>query len=171
MAFSKEARKSKLLHSGFVIRKGSLADWKKLSHLHYRPDRLGAVDSFYCLEVSGKLAGAVVYTYPIMQLSARHRLFAGRYTGTIATREKLILLNREVRTLRRIAISPSYRNRGLATRLVRETALLPGVPFMECITSRRAGFLEAAGFSLVGTTGPKRSFYYILDTRRNKNGD
>jgi GNAT superfamily N-acetyltransferase len=150
-----------------VIEAGTVEDWRALAKYHYRSARLGPVDRIYRLKTGGRLVCVAVYAFPTLQSSVRNRVFDGRYNGHALARERHALLNREVRTLRRLVTHPDWRRRGLAAMLLRVTLPVLGVPFVECVSvaARRSHFLEDAGFVCCGSVLPRRAalrpFYYL----------
>jgi GNAT superfamily N-acetyltransferase len=145
-----------------VVERGNRADWLALAPLHYRSASTGPVAAIFRAVLGGRTVGVAVYAYPALHSSVRNRIFEGRYRGRLTARERRMLLNREIRTLRRVAVDPRHRRRGIAARLIRETLPQLGVPFVECVSAAAAGsrFLEDAGFVNAGSTlaGPP---YYI----------
>lgn len=150
-----------------VIEAGTVADWRALAKYHYRSSQLGPVDRIYRVNAGGQVVCIAVYAFPTLQSSVRNRVFAGRYNGHALARERHVLLNREVRTLRRLVTHPKWRRRGIAAKLLRATLPALGVPFVECVSvaARRSSFLEDAGFVCCGSVLPRagapRPFYYL----------
>jgi GNAT superfamily N-acetyltransferase len=150
-----------------AIEAGSVEDWHALAKYHYRSARLGPVDRIYRLKTGGQVVSVAVYAFPTLQSSVRNRVFADRYNGHALARERHVLLNREVRTLRRLVTHPDWRRKGLAAKLLRVTLPALDVPFVECVSvaARRSHFLEDAGFVCCGSVLPRgtapRPFYYI----------
>ncbi len=140
-----------------AIETGTVEDWRVLAKYHYRSARLGPVDRIYRLKAGGRIVCVAVYAFPTLQSSVRNRVFGGRYNGHALARERHALLNREMRTLRRLVTHPDWRRKGLAAMLLRVTLPALGVPFVECVSvaARRSSFLEDAGFVCCGSVLPR----------------
>jgi len=106
-------------------------------------------------------AGFIGYNWPYRFNSVRptaipefgHLPNLGRYTW----------LNRNVRTLSRIMIRPSYRGRGYATWLLQNTLELIEAEYVECLTFTDgiARILSRAGFVDYGKTGGMECNYFL----------
>ena len=132
------------LHNDLEIVAGSQADWRQLARFHYRPGRPGAVDQVFALRYRAEkikadrsligaslgVIGVIVYAMPMANSGLRHQATGRRYlVGN--TRERMVLLNREMRTISRVVIHPQFRGIGLAARLVRETLKKAGTVYVE----------------------------------------
>ena len=152
---------------GMTLERGMVADWLALSRYHGRSAALGAVDSVYRVVSGGRPAAVVVYAFPYPHHPVRNLVFEKRYCGGLTARERRILLNRELRVVRRVVVAPALRGRGLAAAMLRATLPMLDVPYVECITARAgAGFLLRAGFVFLGRTRAGAPFYYLRDNRR-----
>ena len=118
---------------------GSINDYKRLGHYHYRDSRLGPYAAIFAIRplnhpVQGKLEtiGVIVYTMPSVGVELRNiatdNLFSGLDRGT-----RLALINKNIRCISRVIIEPRFRGLGLASRLVRETMPKMGVPLVEAM--------------------------------------
>jgi len=142
------------------IVEGSQAHWRALSRFHYRSGRAGAVDRVFVLRfrtdrsrknrslIASRLGpiGVIVYAMPVLNCALRHRATGGRYL--IGSRvERLVLLNRELRTISRVVIHPQFRGIGLAIRLVRETLAKAKSVYVETLAAMGQvnPFFEKAG--------------------------
>jgi hypothetical protein len=133
---------------------GTRADYKLLSHYHYRENRLGPYCAIYTLKGSFRTAeklgtvGVIVYSMPAtgcqMRTIAAGNLFSGLDKST-----RLKLINKNIRTISRVIIEPRFRSLGLATRLVKETMPIMDVPFIEALAvmGRISPLFEKAGMT------------------------
>lgn len=84
-----------------------------------------------CWTVKGDIA-FIGYNFCYWNNRQRNELFSEH----LGLRKNIDLewLNRNVRCLNRVMVRPEYRGQGIATRLVRQTLPLVGVPYVECLT-------------------------------------
>jgi GNAT superfamily N-acetyltransferase len=82
------------------------------------------------------LVAVIVYSRAPLSLAARNRATGGRYCtaglGRVATGE---LINRELRIISRVVVTPNWRGLGLASRLVAATLPLAGTPYVEALAA------------------------------------
>jgi hypothetical protein len=82
------------------------------------------------------LVGVIVYSRAALSLAARDRATGSRYSaaglGRVATAD---LINRELRVISRVVLTPNWRGLGLATRLVAETLPQVGTPYVEALAA------------------------------------
>jgi hypothetical protein len=133
---------------------GTRADYKSLSHYHYRESHLGPCAAIFALKGKFRTAtkletvGVIVYSMPTagaqMRNIATGECFAGLDKGT-----RLKLINKNIRTISRVIIEPRFRSLGLAVRLVKETMPVMDVPFIEALAvmGRANPFFERAGMT------------------------
>jgi len=140
---------------------GSLSDYERLAHYHYREGRPGAVTEIFALKgdsVGARAVGVIVYTMPSPRLELRNvateDFFVGLDRGT-----QLGLINKNVRCIGRVIIEPRYRGLGLGSRLVRETMAEVNVPVVEAVAvmGLANSFLERAGMEAFAAKEPARS--------------
>jgi hypothetical protein len=113
------------------IEPGELADYQRLSSMHYRHDgALGFVDKvFVCRDLADEVLGVVVYGRPVLELAVRNEATDRYFSGNPKR------VNRELRVLKRLIIHPDLRGAGLGHWLVRETLPQVGTRFVECLAS------------------------------------
>jgi ABC-type lipoprotein export system ATPase subunit len=135
----------------FEISEGRPSDWKFFHEFHYKGRHPGAVDKVFVLKLDGAPVGIIIYAYPQRQLRLRNLVTCGRYAGSLTSRERVRMLNRETRVISRVVIDPRLRGLALGEAIVRETVGLAGVPFVECLAAMGESnkFLEKAGFRKV----------------------
>ncbi|GIX05530.1 MAG: hypothetical protein KatS3mg114_1399 [Planctomycetaceae bacterium] len=96
----------------------------------------------------GEPIGICVFTAPALALRGRQAAFgwSGRWT-----RYHLQALNRQLVTLSRVVLHPTYRGAGLASRFVRRSCQQAPWPWIECLAElgHLHPFLERAGFRRV----------------------
>jgi GNAT superfamily N-acetyltransferase len=131
-----------------TIREGTMVDYHRLSHLHYRAEDSGFLIKVFAMERQGELIGVVTYNYPLV-------LAAGR-TKAVGRRVPLEELNRDWALIKRVIIHPKYRTTGLGARLVRETLPLVGRRYVELIAvmAQYNPFAEHAGMRKVQESKP-----------------
>jgi hypothetical protein len=128
------------------IIEGSLADYKSLSHFHYRDCRLGPFEKIFTAKLNNETAGVIVYSMPMPCCRLRNVATGNHFTG-LDRRSLVALVNKTVRTISRVIVEPRFRSLGLAVRLVRETMPLMNVPMIEALAvmGRANPFFEKAG--------------------------
>lgn len=130
-------------------RQGTMADWRKLAHLHYAAGTPNSIAGIYCVDdaTTGDLCGVLVLVYPDLHNPARDTLTKDRYRP--ATDPKVArLLNREVRRIARLVIIPELRGCGLARQLIGYAISQTDHVWYEIATqmARYTPFLERIGF-------------------------
>ncbi|MDD5327270.1 MAG: hypothetical protein PHY02_05590 [Phycisphaerae bacterium] len=101
--------------------------------------------------------GAIVYTMPSMGVELRNAATGDLFTGfDMGTR--LSLINKNIRLISRVIIEPRFRGLGLASRLVRETMPVMGVPIIEAMAVMGIvnPFFEKAGMQAFAANMPTR---------------
>lgn len=148
------------LHSRLEIVPGDLADYKQLACYHYRPDRLVGVTAVFIARPKAAMSsldagatGAIVYTMPVPRMELRNVATGNIFKG-LDRQTQLALINRNIRCISRVVVEPRLRGIGLATRLVRETLPLAGVPIVEAVgvMPLMNPFLEKAGMKVFTPT-------------------
>jgi energy-coupling factor transporter ATP-binding protein EcfA2 len=140
----------------FTITTGTKRDWPYFAGWHYRGKDLGVTRFITLLWHGEQPAGICVFGGPAISLAARNRYFglSGRWT-----RLGLQTLNRQLVTLSRVVLHPTYRGAGLGAEFVRRSCR--ACPFAWIETLAEMGHLnpvfERAGFERVGTSSPRRA--------------
>jgi ABC-type ATPase with predicted acetyltransferase domain len=117
--------------------------------------------------------GICVFIAPPKALAQRHRFFgqSGRWNRTT-----LRTLNRQMLTLSRVVIHPTYRGAGLAHLFIRRCCEQCPVPWIETLTQlgQFHPVFERAGFVNLGTSQrpvkPSRQAHSVLYRRKQKRG-
>jgi len=146
------------LLAGIMIERGTAADWRRLAPLHYRSHHAGAITDVFRMvwrDPRGGGTGAVpvgviVYSRSPLSLAARNRATGGRFRLGAACRASVgALVNRELRIISRVVITPNWRGLGLARHLVAETLPQVGTPYVEALAAmgRVHPFFERAGMT------------------------
>lgn len=147
------------------IVRGSLKDYERFAHFHYRDIRPGAFAGIFAIRPVKTLAGSfgtetvgvVAFRTPSAEVELRNiatgNLFSGfdRFTH-------LALINKNIRCIARLIIEPRFRGLGLASWLVRETMPQMNVPIIEGLSVMGAvnPFLERAGMRAYTAKMPAR---------------
>jgi len=150
------------LLAGLRVERGDAGDWRRLAPLHYRSHHAGAItDVFRIVYVNNTrlprwaanearvLVGVVVYSRSPLSLAARNLATGGRYRLGGGRAAIGALINRELRIISRVVITPNWRGLGLGARLVRETLPLAGTPYVEALAAmgHMSAFFERAGMT------------------------
>ncbi len=143
------------------IREGSREDYKELSQLHYRDERLPVPRQIWAMEKGGELIGVVVYSYPPVRAAGRRK--------ALGYAPDLDELNRDWAIISRAVVHPKYRTIGLGNRLIKETLELQKCPHVELIAvmAQYNPFAEKAGMRLIQVTAPHSSVVQAIDSLRD----
>jgi len=150
------------LHRRLEIVPGGLSDYEHLAPHHYRAGRPAVIKAVFTLRpkravgsLGKKAAGVIVYSMPHPRVALRAVGTGGIFAG-LDRQSELALLNRNVRCIARLIIEPRFRGVGLATRLVRQTLPLMGVPIIEAlgVMPKVNPFLERAGMQAFAPQRP-----------------
>ena len=127
---------------------GTMVDYKKLAHFHYRGNTLAAYFRIFALKHAGQTVGVIVYTMPSPNLELRNVATDGIFAG-FDRKTQLSLINKNIRCVGRVVIEPRFRGLGLAARLVKETLFRVNVPIVEALAvmGRVNSFFARAGMS------------------------
>ena len=141
------------------IEEGTIEDWRKLAHFHYRSHRVVGVRKIFRALRKEELCGVIVYTYPPPIAAGRKQAL-----GKISPSE----LNRLLSTIARVVVHPKYRSIGLGQKLVRETLPHAGTPYVEAIAvmAQYNPFFEKAGMQKILQTNPPQQAIKIAETLR-----
>ena len=129
-------------------------DYEKLVRFHYRDTQLGPSaamyafrDKHYSASRKGNVAGVIVYSMPAANMELRNIALGDVFCGLKNKRDALAMVNKYVRCISRVIVEPRYRGIGLATRLVKETMPMIGVPIVEAVAvmGKVNPFFEKAG--------------------------
>ena len=147
------------------ISPGTLDDYKRLAHFHYRDSRAAAFTSIFVIRPATNLVarfgattiGVIGYRMPSPGLELRNvatgSLFAGLDYAT-----RMAAVNKNIRCISRVIIEPRFRGLGLAGRLVRETMPKINVPIIEAMAVMGLvnPFFEKAGMTPFTAKVPAR---------------
>lgn len=119
---------------------GKAEDYEALSRYHYRETPLGPFAAIYSYRPDSvlarraclKTAGVIVYTMPNIASELRNIATGDMFSG-LDSSTRLALINKNIRSISRVIIEPRFRSLGLASRLVRETMPMLGVPIIEAM--------------------------------------
>lgn len=139
------------------IVRGSLEDYKELSHYHYRDSRLTVYAALFALRFADETIGVIVYTMPSPGLELRNIATGNLFTG-FDRATHLALVNKNIRCIARLIIEPRFRGLGLASWLVRETMPQMNVPIIEALAVMGLvnPFFERAGMRAYTAKMPAR---------------
>jgi hypothetical protein len=147
------------------ITPGTLDDYKRLAHFHYRDNRAAAFTNIFVIRPVGNLAarlrattiGVICYRMPSpgveLRSIATDNLFAGLDNAT-----RMAAINKNIRCISRVIIEPRFRGLSLAGRLVRETMPKINVPIIEAMAVMGLvnPFFEKAGMTPFAAKTPRR---------------
>lgn len=151
-----------------VVERGDLRDYAALKHLHYKPGKVFGVRAVYRARIGGELAGVIVYSAPILMLSARFRAFPflrEKFREAEGLGGWARTVNSLFTRIARVIVHPKYRSIGLGVKLVRETLLLAGTPYVETLAAmaRYNPFFEKAGMTRIDAPPPRDPFFERLE--------
>jgi len=131
------------------ISRGSRCDWSYFARWHYRSHNLGVVRHVTVLWHGREPIGICVFTSPALALAQRSRYFglSGRWSKV-----RVQALNRQLVTLSRVVLHPTYRGAGIAAAFIRASCRSCPWPWIESLAEmgRLNPFFERAGFRRVG---------------------
>lgn len=134
---------------GVSVRRGGLADYRPLAHLHYAAGQPQSPRSVWVAEhpeVDGPAAVAVL-TYPDLRNPARDLATSNEYKLT-HQRDIARKLNDEVARLARIVVRPELRGIGITRWLIEAIIENESIRWLECSTAMAhySPFLDRLGF-------------------------
>jgi ABC-type transport system involved in cytochrome c biogenesis ATPase subunit len=134
------------------IVQGTSADYKALCEFHYRAHRTPPTRKIFALKRKDELCGVIVYCYPPPMSFGRSKVWKGN----------IAQLQREVSVISRVIIHPKYRSIGLGEKLVKDTLLFAGTPYVEAVAvmAKYNPFFEKAGLQKIAESTPRQT---ILD--------
>jgi len=143
-----------------TIREGSMADYHKLSHLHYREQASICPIKIYVMERQGELIGVITYNYSPVNTSGRMK--------AVGHRVSIEELNRDFCIIKRVILHPKYRTTGLGTRLVRDTLPMIGRRYVEltAVMAQYNPFAEHAGMRKIQETTPDPKVLLAIEKLR-----
>lgn len=116
------------------IQPGTRADYEKLSAYHYRGGMVPSPRGIYRAVYGDRVVGVIVYAFAPLNSSARNAVFKdGRYLpGSDRMKAHVAqAINKEVETISRVVVHPTFRGIGLGVKLIRETLKLRTTRFVE----------------------------------------
>jgi ABC-type ATPase with predicted acetyltransferase domain len=124
------------------VEEGTREDWQKLSSFHYRGHKFAVARKIFRLMRKDELCGVIVYSYPPPACYGRR---------LVLPRMSIQELNKQLSIINRVVIHPKYRTIGLGAKLIRETLLLVGTPYVEIIAvmTKYSPFAEKAGMQKI----------------------
>jgi hypothetical protein len=169
-----------------TLERGGSKDYKALAQFHYlakRPATWAAVwvvrytprDSCFQLtatahpddpksqarDISRPVAVGVL-SYPVPSCRPRERVLG---IESLSRKQKLVIVNQQVRTISRVVVHPQFRSLGLSSILVRCLCDHCDTRFVESIAmmARAHPFFDRAGMTRVDPPDPDQPVYFILD--------
>ncbi|MGP1681406.1 MAG: ATP-binding cassette domain-containing protein [Giesbergeria sp.] len=137
------------------FRRGDHSDWSQLAHLHYAAGDPATTHSYWVAEIEGMPgpAGVLVFSYPDLHSAARNLATQDAYKIS-GSREAAMKLNREVKKLSRIVVSPEVRGIGLSRSLIAHAVANIDARYIETVAAMGThhGFLKACAFKEVPQT-------------------
>lgn len=138
-------------------------DYRRLGQWHYRRDKPGAWSHMYALKPRARLrpfvdtAGVIMYTMPAPAVALRDVALGGMLKH-LSRRDRLAIINKNIRCISRVIIEPRFRGLGLASMLVGETLARCGSAVVEAmaVMGRVNPFFERAGMRAYHGPPPAR---------------
>lgn len=151
------------LHEALTLEQGSVRDYNELKQYHYCAGRPATATRVLALRqqhrpasvrfVGGepvtRTVAVLVESLPSLACKMRNEALHDRYGSWLPTRQRALLLNREVRVISRVVVHPVWRGLGLAVRLVRAALDTPETRYTEALAAmgRINPFFERAGMT------------------------
>jgi hypothetical protein len=132
------------------------ATWSQVWVVRYHPDR-HLVDRSRC-----RVVAVGVLSYPVPSCRPRERLLGIKH---LTRREKLVIVNQQMRTISRVVVHPQFRSLGLSGILVRCLCDHCDTRYVEAIAmmARAHPFFDRAGMTRIEPEGFDQPVYFILD--------
>ncbi len=148
--YPNQERKECSLLKEMQVEEGTYEDWKKVAGFHYRSHRVAFMQKIFVLKRKSRVCGAIVYVHPMSTAPCRER---------VLKIESMKELNEKVTRVSRVVVHPKYRTIGAGVKLVHDSLLLCGKPYVEMIAvmARYNPFAEHAGMSKVCESKPDKS--------------
>ena len=141
------------------IRPAKRDAYDELAQFHYRSNCPALYTALYAMYNVGGCSpvGVIVYTMPAMELAVRNSVLVNLFAGCRNRKQRLQIINENIRCISRVIIEPRYRGLGLASRLVKETMPLQNVPIIEALAvmGRVNPFFEKAGMKAYPAKMPR----------------
>ena len=137
------------------ITQGTIADYKALSHFHYRTSSCPAPRKIFALKRKSETCGVIVYAFASPTCFGRSKVWKGT----------LQQLQKELSVISRVVVHPKYRSVGLGVRLVRDSLLLAGTGCVEVVAvmARYNPFFERAGMRRIAESKPSAAVTGALE--------
>lgn len=128
------------------IEEGTIEDYKKLGKYHYKNTEARFTKKIFKMMFKDILIGVAVYSMPRQQLVGRNVYFNKKYINERGI-PNLKAVNKDFLMGSRYIIHPMFRGVGLGSELVKKTAPLVDIPYIEIVStmSKYNKFLEQAG--------------------------
>jgi len=146
-----EPAKECTLVKDMCVVKASLKDYRQLEGFHYRDSgSLPIAHKVFALKRGEELIGAIVYKSPSLATIGR--------ILTLGRKIMLQELNKDWTLIGRVVVHPKYRTIGLGEKLVRDTLLKCGRPYVESVAvmARFNPFFERAGMRKIAVSQADR---------------
>ena len=155
--------------------RGCARDYAALEQFHYiakRPATWAAVwvvryqsardVNFSSNHDLSRPVAVAVLSYPVPSCRARERALG---IGSLSRKEKLVIVNQQVRTISRVVVHPQFRSLGLSSMLVRCLCDHCDTRYIEAIAmmARAHPFFERAGMRRIEPENRNDPVYFILD--------
>jgi ABC-type transport system involved in cytochrome c biogenesis ATPase subunit len=136
------------------IAAGTLADYKALSEFHYRTGRTPPTRKIFTLKRKNELCGVILYSYPPPMSFGRKQVWKGNMQQ----------LQHDISVISRVIIHPKYRSIGLGEKLVKDTLLFAGTPYVEAVAvmAKYNPFFQKAAMRKVAESIPNETIIVTL---------
>jgi GNAT superfamily N-acetyltransferase len=170
------------------VSRGTIRDYRALSHLHYVPGDPATVAGVWKVQyrvasdqwpvasrsslttdhcqLATRLVAVAVLSWPTPALRTRERTLR---LGTERYGERLRWINENVRTISRVIVHPQFRSLGIASRLVRRVLCDCPTRYIEAIAAMGEvhPFFVRAGMTFVEPADETEMGYFIFDREKN----
>jgi ABC-type ATPase with predicted acetyltransferase domain len=154
--YANEINKECSLVKEMNVIEGSRQDYYQLASFHYRSHKVAGVRKIFSLKRDEELCGVAVYSYPPAACFGRRM---------VLPRMSMREMNEKLSIISRVVVHPKYRTIGLGHKLIRETLMHAGTPYVETVAvmAKYNPFFEKAGMRKIAESQPVKETSEITE--------